>query len=231
MTVPESNAVAYSIVSILRSETMRTPFTGVGTALVTPFTKDGSLDEAAVRRLARRQIDAGIHFLSPCGTTGEAPTLSHAREAPRRRARRRGGGGARAGARRRRRLRHARDDRARPRHRADRRRRHSVGHAVLQQADAGRPLPALTRRSPNRHAAADRALQRAGPHRRQHRRADRRSPRPPIPNIVGVKEASANVVQMCEIVASDAGRFHAAERRRSADGGGDGDRRPRRHLA
>jgi len=56
---------------------MRTPFTGVGTALITPFRADGSLDEAAVRRLARRQIDAGIHFLSPCGTTGEAPTLSH----------------------------------------------------------------------------------------------------------------------------------------------------------
>ncbi len=56
---------------------MRTPFTGVGTALVTPFRKDGSLDEPAIRRLARRQIDAGVHFLSPCGTTGEAPTLSH----------------------------------------------------------------------------------------------------------------------------------------------------------
>jgi 4-hydroxy-tetrahydrodipicolinate synthase len=56
---------------------MRTPFTGVGTALVTPFLKDGSLDEAAIKRLARRQIDAGVHFLSPCGTTGEAPTLSH----------------------------------------------------------------------------------------------------------------------------------------------------------
>jgi 4-hydroxy-tetrahydrodipicolinate synthase len=56
---------------------MRTPFSGVGTALITPFTKDGALDEAAVRRLARRQIDAGIHFLSPCGTTGEAPTLTH----------------------------------------------------------------------------------------------------------------------------------------------------------
>jgi 4-hydroxy-tetrahydrodipicolinate synthase len=55
---------------------MRRRWTGVGTALVTPFRKDGSLDEAAVRRLARRQIDAGIHFLSPCGTTGEAPTLS-----------------------------------------------------------------------------------------------------------------------------------------------------------
>jgi len=55
---------------------MRRQWTGVGTALVTPFRKDGSLDEAAVRRLARRQIEAGIHFLSPCGTTGEAPTLS-----------------------------------------------------------------------------------------------------------------------------------------------------------
>jgi 4-hydroxy-tetrahydrodipicolinate synthase len=55
---------------------MRRNWTGVGTALVTPFRKDGSLDDAAVRRLARRQIDAGIHFLSPCGTTGEAPTLS-----------------------------------------------------------------------------------------------------------------------------------------------------------
>ena len=57
---------------------MRARFTGVGTALVTPFRKDGSLDEAAVKRLARRQIDAGVHFLSPCGTTGEAPTLSSA---------------------------------------------------------------------------------------------------------------------------------------------------------
>ena len=57
---------------------MRTPFTGVGSALVTPFMKNGDLDEAAVRRLARRQIDAGIHFLCPCGTTGETPTLTAA---------------------------------------------------------------------------------------------------------------------------------------------------------
>jgi len=55
---------------------MRTPFTGVGTALVTPFTKTGDLDEAAVRRLGRRQIDGGVHFLAPCGTTGENPTLT-----------------------------------------------------------------------------------------------------------------------------------------------------------
>jgi 4-hydroxy-tetrahydrodipicolinate synthase len=55
---------------------MRTPFTGVGTAIVTPFTKSGALDEAGVRRLTRRQIDAGVHFLCPCGTTGESPTLT-----------------------------------------------------------------------------------------------------------------------------------------------------------
>jgi 4-hydroxy-tetrahydrodipicolinate synthase len=55
---------------------MRTPFTGVGTALITPFTRGGALDEAGIKRLARRQIDAGVHFLVPCGTTGETPTLS-----------------------------------------------------------------------------------------------------------------------------------------------------------
>jgi 4-hydroxy-tetrahydrodipicolinate synthase len=55
---------------------MRQAFTGCGTALVTPFTRSGALDEAGVRRLARRQIDGGIHFLVPCGTTGETPTLS-----------------------------------------------------------------------------------------------------------------------------------------------------------
>jgi 4-hydroxy-tetrahydrodipicolinate synthase len=57
---------------------MRKEFTGVGTALVTPFTKAGAVDEAAVRKLARRQVDAGVHILVPCGTTGETPTLSPA---------------------------------------------------------------------------------------------------------------------------------------------------------
>ncbi len=52
-------------------------FTGCGTAMVTPFQKDLSLDEEALRRLVRRQIAAGINFLVPCGTTGESPTLSH----------------------------------------------------------------------------------------------------------------------------------------------------------
>jgi 4-hydroxy-tetrahydrodipicolinate synthase len=51
-------------------------FTGCGTALITPFKADGQLDEAALRKLVRRQIDNGIHFLVPCGTTGESPTLT-----------------------------------------------------------------------------------------------------------------------------------------------------------
>jgi 4-hydroxy-tetrahydrodipicolinate synthase len=51
-------------------------FVGCGTALVTPFKKDLSLDEATLRVLLRRQIKAGINFLVPCGTTGESPTLS-----------------------------------------------------------------------------------------------------------------------------------------------------------
>ena len=53
-------------------------FTGCGTALVTPFRKDLSVDEDGMRKLVRRQIDAGINFLVPCGTTGESPTLSRA---------------------------------------------------------------------------------------------------------------------------------------------------------
>jgi 4-hydroxy-tetrahydrodipicolinate synthase len=50
---------------------------GCGTALVTPFKSDGSLDEAALRGLVRWQVESGIDFLVPCGTTGETPTLSH----------------------------------------------------------------------------------------------------------------------------------------------------------
>ena len=52
-------------------------FTGTGTALVTPFRGDGSLDEPTLRALVKRQIEAGIDFLVPCGTTGESPTLTH----------------------------------------------------------------------------------------------------------------------------------------------------------
>jgi 4-hydroxy-tetrahydrodipicolinate synthase len=50
---------------------------GCGTALITPFRQDGSVDEPALRNLVAWQIESGINFLVPCGTTGETPTLSH----------------------------------------------------------------------------------------------------------------------------------------------------------
>jgi 4-hydroxy-tetrahydrodipicolinate synthase len=50
---------------------------GCGTALVTPFHQDGSIDEPALRNLVAWQIECGIEFLVPCGTTGETPTLTH----------------------------------------------------------------------------------------------------------------------------------------------------------
>jgi 4-hydroxy-tetrahydrodipicolinate synthase len=50
---------------------------GCGTALVTPFGQDGSIDEAALRNLVAWQVESGVDFLVPCGTTGETPTLSH----------------------------------------------------------------------------------------------------------------------------------------------------------
>src|SRR5438309_11491218 len=51
---------------------------GCGTALVTPFHQDGSLDEQAFKNLVSWQIESKIDFLVPCGTTGETPTLTHA---------------------------------------------------------------------------------------------------------------------------------------------------------
>ena len=57
---------------------MNNPFRGCGTALVTPFSADLGLDEAAYRKLIRFQIEQGIDFLVLCGTTGETPTLSPA---------------------------------------------------------------------------------------------------------------------------------------------------------
>ena len=50
---------------------------GCGTALVTPFTQDGAVDENALRNLVSWQVESGIDFLVPCGTTGETPTLTH----------------------------------------------------------------------------------------------------------------------------------------------------------
>ena len=53
------------------------PLRGCGTALVTPFRQDETIDETALHNLVNWQIESGIDFLVPCGTTGETPTLSH----------------------------------------------------------------------------------------------------------------------------------------------------------
>ncbi len=55
---------------------MSRSFAGAGVALVTPFTRSGDLDEAALRRLVERQVEGGIDVLVPCGTTGESATLT-----------------------------------------------------------------------------------------------------------------------------------------------------------
>jgi 4-hydroxy-tetrahydrodipicolinate synthase len=51
-------------------------FRGLGTALVTPFTTSGTLDERALEKFVDFQIDGGVNFLVPCGTTGENPALT-----------------------------------------------------------------------------------------------------------------------------------------------------------
>ncbi len=51
-------------------------FRGLGTALITPFTESGALDEHALARFVDFQIDGGVNFLVPCGTTGENPALT-----------------------------------------------------------------------------------------------------------------------------------------------------------
>src|SRR5437667_4725938 len=56
---------------------MNADIRGCGTALVTPFRRDGSIDQDALRRLVQFQLREGVDFLVPCGTTGETPTLEH----------------------------------------------------------------------------------------------------------------------------------------------------------
>ncbi len=59
---------------------MTQPLIGCGTALATPFTRDGALDARALRALVDWQVEQGIHFLVPCGSTGEAATMTVAEQ-------------------------------------------------------------------------------------------------------------------------------------------------------
>ena len=52
-------------------------FAGTGTALITPFSKDGSVDEEALRRLVNFQEENGVNTLVPCGSTGESAMMSY----------------------------------------------------------------------------------------------------------------------------------------------------------
>ena len=142
---------------------------GAFTALVTPFTRDGAVDEAAFVRLVERQIDLGIDGLVPCGTTGESPTTSHEEDdrligladrdgRPPRRHRADPGH-------RRDRLQQHRDRRlVHPARRGPGRGRGPRGGAVLQQARPADARGALPDRR-GRRRPARRRLQRAGPHR------------------------------------------------------------------
>lgn len=184
---------------------MRHPFTGCGTALVTPFTRSGALDETGVRRLARRQIDAGVHFLVPCGTTGETPTLTDAErvrvveivvaEAKGRVPVLAGAGGYNT---------------------------HEVIEAAQQMARAGADgilsvAPYYNRPTPEGLFQHYRAIAEAVPlpiivynvPGRTGCNVDVRTlvRLSAIPNIVGVKEASGNVTQMCEISRAVPDRF------------------------
>ena len=152
-----------------------TDWSGVGTALVTPFTATGAVDERALAALVERQVRGGVHFVVPCGTTGETPTLSRAEREPIVRLTVEvcagkvpvlaGVGGydtAEVAD-----LAHATE--------ALRCSGPALGDAVLQQADAGRALPALPR-DRRQDVAADHRLQRARPHGVQRRAADAGAP-------------------------------------------------------
>ena len=204
-------------------------FTGCGTALVTPFRADLSLDEAALRRLVRRQIEAGINFLVPCGTTGESPTLTRAEhlrvvEITLEEAKGKVPVLARRG-----RLQHRGSDR--------------TGAASCEQLGADGILSV----TPYYNKPTQEGLY-------QHYKAIAAAVQLPIivysvqgrtgvnvepatlarlaaiDNIVGVKEASGNIAQMAQVIHQVPDRFHRALGRRCHHAAADRAGRPRRHL-
>ena len=208
---------------------MRTPFTGVGTALVTPFTQErrsrrsGGAAAGAPSDRRRHPLPRAVRHDRRESDADAAPSAAaSSRSSPTKPRRRCRCSPARAATTRR------KSSTLAARAAEGRRDGLPVGDAVLQQADAGRSVPALPR-DRRQHAAADRALQRAGPHRRQHRARDARAPRgdPEHRRREGsVGQHAADVRDLPRRAA----RLHRALRRRCDDAAADGGRRPRRHF-
>ena len=137
------------------------PFGRMITAMITPFQADGSLDLDGAQKLAAHLVDAGNDGLVVSGTTGESPTTSDAEQAALLRAVREAVGDRAPRDRRGRHQRHRAHPGAGPAGRG-RRRRAAGRDPVLQQADAGGPVPAL-HRGRRRHRAAGGALRHPAP--------------------------------------------------------------------
>ena len=148
-------------------------FTGTYTAIVTPF-KNGRIDEAALERLIKIQIKGGVDGIVPVGTTGESPTVDYeehihvialAVKFAAGKIKVLAGTGANST---------SEAIYLTQRRRKSRRGRFVAGRAVLQQADAGRFVPAFPRHRAQ-HEAAHRALQHSRPLRRRDRRGNGRN--------------------------------------------------------
>ena len=149
-------------------------FTGTYTAIVTPF-KNGQLDAPALERLVRMQIKAGVDGIVPVGTTGESPTVDYEEHLEIIALTVKFCRGQGQSARRHRREFDQRGGLSDARGRENRRGRLVAGRAVLQQADAGRFVPAFPRNRAH-DQTAHRALQHSGALRRRNRRRNRPAP-------------------------------------------------------
>lgn len=173
-------------------------FHGAFTALVTPF-KNGKIDEEAYREFIEWQIEQGIDGLVPCGTTGESATMTHDEheaairicvEQVNKRVPVIAGRGLQQ---------HPRSHPSDPVRQKCRGGRRPAHHPLLQQAHAGRPVPALQDHL-FRSVHARHPVQRARPHRLQHAAPHRGPHRRDVPDVVGIKEATADLIHVSDLV-------------------------------